>query len=188
MKLADKLAEASNHPLTSRRRFLAKALPVFVYSFFFPILLFIIPKFFLDRWLHLPTFLNPVARAVLGGSLITLGLFFLLWSIKAQREIGQGTPMPLMATQKLVVQKPYSYCRNPLFFGLINLFFGISILIDSISSLVMVLIFSVTILLYVKFLEEKELETRFGDDYLVYKKTTPFIIPIPSLFRRKNEF
>ena len=193
MKLADKLANASNLPPTTGRRFLAKALPVFVYSFFFPALLFVIPKFILDPWLQLPLFLLPVGRAVLGGSLIAIGLIFLLWSIKAQRVIGHGTPMPLMATQNLVVQKPYSYCRNPLYFGLINLFFGFSILIGSISSLVMVLAFSVIILLFTKFVEENELEKRFGDDYLPYKRTTPFIIPIPSLSReniqeKNNEF
>ena len=186
MKLADKLAETSNYPTSFRRRFLAKALPVFVYTIFFPALLFIIPKFILDRRLGLPTFLTPVIRAALGGSLITLGIIFLFWSIRAQREIGKGTPMPLMATQKLVVQKPYLYCRNPIFFGLINLFFGISILFDSISSLVMVSIFSVIILLYSRFIEEKELEIRFGDEYLTYKKETPFFIPIhPSLRRKK---
>ena len=186
MRIADKLAEASNQPLSSRRRLLARVLPVFVYAFFFPSLLFIIPKFFLDRWLRLPTFLTPVARVVLGGSLLIPGLLFLFWSIKAQREIGKGTPMPLRATQELVVQKPYSYCRNPLFLGLLKIFFGISILIDSISSLVMVLIFSVIIVLYVKFIEEKELEKRFGDAYLAYKKTTPFLIPILVVFRRKK--
>ncbi len=170
MKPTDKLADVSNLPPTHGRRFWAKALPVFVYSTFFPALLFIIPKFFLDRWLHLPTFLNPVAKAILGGSLITLGLIILLWSIKAQIEIGKGTPMPLMATQKLVVQKPYSYCRNPLYFGVINLFFGISILLDSISSLVMVLTFSVIVLLFTKFIEKKELAKRFGDGYLAYKR------------------
>ncbi len=193
MKLADKLADASNLPLSPRTRFLAKALPVFVYSFFFPALLFVIPKFVLDPWLQLPLFLTPAARAVLGGILITLGLIILLWSIRAQRVIGQGTPMPLMATQNLVVQKPYSYCRNPLYFGLINLFFGISILLGSISSLVMVFAFSVIILLFTRFVEEKELEKRFGEDYLAYRRTTPFIIPIPSLLRKKiqeknNEF
>jgi protein-S-isoprenylcysteine O-methyltransferase Ste14 len=186
MKLADKLAGASNLPPTPRTRFLAKALPVFVYSIFFPALLFIIPKFILDPWLQLPLFLTPVARAVLGGCLITFGLILLLWSIKAQRVIGQGTPMPLMATQNLVVQKPYSYCRNPLYFGLINLFSGISILLGSISSLVMVLAFSVIILLFTKVVEEKELEKRFGEEYLAYRRTTPFIIPIPSMLMRKN--
>jgi protein-S-isoprenylcysteine O-methyltransferase Ste14 len=163
---------------------LARALPVFVYSFFFPALLFIIPKFFLDRWMQLPSLLNPASRVLLGGSLITLGLVFLFWSIRAQKVVGKGTPMPLMATQKLVVQKPYLYCRNPLFFGLLNLFFGISILLASISSLVMVLIFSVIILLYVRFIEEKELENRFGAEYLSYKKATPFLIPSPLFFRR----
>lgn len=49
MKPTDKLADASNLPPTPGRRFWAKALPVFVYSTFFPALLFIIPKFFLDR-------------------------------------------------------------------------------------------------------------------------------------------
>ncbi|NOR89059.1 MAG: hypothetical protein GQ524_02295 [Anaerolineales bacterium] len=186
MKLADKLAGASNLPPTLGRRVLAIVLPVFVYSFFFPALLFVIPKFILDPWLQLPLFLTPVTRAVLGGSLITLGLIFLFWSIKAQRVIGQGTPMPLMATQNLVVQKPYLYCRNPLYFGLINLFFGISILLGSISSLVMVFTFSVIILLFTKVVEEKELEKRFGEEYLAYRRTTPFIIPIPSMLRRKN--
>ena len=186
MKLADKLADASNLPLSPRTRFLAKALPVFVYSIFFPALLFIIPRFILDPWLQLPQFLTPVARAVLGGSLVTFGLLLLLWSIRVQRVIGHGTPMPLMATKNLVVQKPYSYCRNPLYFGLINLFFGISVLIGSISSLVMVLAFSVIILLFTKVIEEKELEKRFGDEYLAYKRTTPFYIPIPLLLRRKS--
>lgn len=184
MKLADKLAETSSRPPSTKRRILAKVLPVFVYTIFFPALLFIIPKFYLDRWLQLPTFLTPVVSGLLGGSLITLGLIFLFWSIRAQRELGKGTPMPLMATQKLVVQKPYLYCRNPIFFGVINLFFGISVLLDSSSSLVMVLIFSVIILLYTKLIEEKELEKRFGAAYLSYKNRTPFFIPIPQIFRR----
>ena len=186
MKLADKLADTSSRPPSTRRRILAKVLPVFVYTIFFPALLFIIPKLYLDPWLGLPAFLSPLSRTVLGGSLISMGSIFLFWSIWAQREIGKGTPMPLMATQNLVVQKPYSYCRNPIFFGVINLFFGISILFNSISSLVMMLVFSVIILLYTRFIEEKELEKRFGNEYLAYKKRTPFIIPIPTTLRRKK--
>jgi len=185
MKLAEKLAETSSRPPSTRRRILAKVLPVFVYTLFFPALLFIIPKLYLDRWLGLPSFFSPVVRGLLSGSLVTIGLIFLFWSIRAQRELGKGTPMPLMATQNLVVQKPYLFCRNPIFFGVINLFFGISILFNSISSLVMVLIFSVIILLYTRFIEEKELEKRFGDEYLAYKKRTPFIIPTPTTLRRK---
>ena len=186
MKLAEKLAGASSDQTSFVGRLLAKALPVFVYTFFFPALLFIIPKFYLDRWLDLPTFLSPVVSLILGGSLITIGLIFIIWSIRAQRKIGKGTPMPLLATQKLVVQKPYLYCRNPLFFGVINLFIGISLLLNSISSMMMVFIFSVTILFYTRFIEEKELEMRFGDEYLAYKEETPFFIPTPLILRRKK--
>ena len=95
--------------------------------------------------------------------------------------------MPLRATQKLVVEKPYSYCRNPLYFGLINFFLGISIMIGSISSLVMVFVFSVIIVSYIKLIEEQELEKRYGNDYLEYKEATPLLIPRLPIFRRNQK-
>ncbi len=95
--------------------------------------------------------------------------------------------MPLKATQILVVEKPYSYCLNPLYFGLISLFLGISITIGSLSSLAMVFIFSSVILSYTKLIEERELEKRFGIDYLEYKKATPLLIPRIPLFRRNRK-
>jgi protein-S-isoprenylcysteine O-methyltransferase Ste14 len=49
--------------------------------------------------------------------------------------------------------------------------------IGSISSFVVVALFSTIVLTYVKLIEEKELEKRFGDDYTAYKRTTPFLIP-----------
>ena len=177
MKLADKIVAASQNPTSTKSRVTARLLPIFVFIFLFPTLLFLIPKFLLDRWLILPTLGETAVRPIIGSVLIVLGVFFLLWTTKAQREIGKGTPMPLMATQKLIIQKPYSYCRNPLFFGLLNFYFGISIVIGSISSVVVVTIFSAIILSYVKLIEEKELEKRFGDDYMVYKRITPFLFP-----------
>jgi protein-S-isoprenylcysteine O-methyltransferase Ste14 len=41
----------------------------------------------------------------------------------------------------------------------------------------------VGILIYIKWIEEKELEERFGSEYLEYKKRTPFLIPF---FRKKD--
>jgi len=177
MKLVDKIVQASNKPLSPKRRLAATIPPIFVFFGLFPALLFLIPTFVLDKWFNWPTFANVTIRVIFGSVLTVLGVFFLLWTIKAQREIGKGTPMPLMATRKLVVQKPYSYCRNPLAFGLVNFYFGISIFIGSPSSVVMVFVFSAIILSYIKFIEEKELEQRYGDEYVEYKKRTPFIIP-----------
>jgi protein-S-isoprenylcysteine O-methyltransferase Ste14 len=177
LRLIDKIVEVSNKPLSTKSRLVAIILPIFVFFLFFPSLLFLIPSLILDKGFALPTLLNLPMRALIGSILIVLGVFFLLWTLKAQREIGKGTPMPLMATRTLVVQKPYAYCRNPLAFGLITFYFGISIFIGSVSSLIMVVVFSTIILSYIKFIEEKELERRFGDAYVKYKQTTPFIIP-----------
>ena len=45
------------------------------------------------------------------------------------------------------------------------------------SAIVIVVIFTTILLLYVKFIEEKELEARFGVEYKAYKRETPFILP-----------
>jgi len=177
MKLVDKIVQASNKPLSSKSRLAATIPPIIVFFGLFPAVLFLIPTFVLDNWFNWSSFGNVTIRIIVGSVLTLLGVVFLLWTIKAQKELGKGTPMPLMATQKLVIQKPYSYCRNPLAFGLVNFYFGISIFIGSPSSVVVVLIFTTIILSYIKFIEEKELEQRYGDEYVEYKKSTPFIIP-----------
>ncbi len=177
MKLVDRLVDVSSKPISRKNHLLAKGLPIFVFFFFFPVLFFIIPDFVLDQWFRLPTLFTATTRLFFGSILIISGVWFLLWTIKAQREIGKGTPMPLMATQKLVIEKPYSFTRNPLAFGLINFYYGISFAIGSISSLVVISLFSIIILAYIKFIEEKELAQRYGDAYLAYKETTPFLFP-----------
>jgi len=187
MTLIDKLVEVSKKPLSPENRFLAKVLPILVFFVFFPAVLFVIPKLVIDRWLELPTLFSYSIRIIPAAVLMALGTYFLAAATKAQREIGKGTPMPLKATQKLVVEQPYSYCRNPLYFGLISFFLGISMMIGSASSLIMVLIFSTIILLYIKLIEEKELEKRYGIDYLAYKKATPLLIPrLSFLWRGKK--
>jgi len=55
---------------------------------------------------------------------------------------------------------------------------GVAILIGSYTALFVIVIFSLILIVYLKLLEEKELEMRFGKEYLEYKKNTPFILPI----------
>lgn len=91
--------------------------------------------------------------------------------------IGKGTPIPLMATQKLVITGPYTYCRNPMTLGTAFFYLGVAIWIGSLSAFGLGLIYPVGILIYIKLIEEKELEERFGSEYLEYKRKTPFLIP-----------
>jgi protein-S-isoprenylcysteine O-methyltransferase Ste14 len=104
-------------------------------------------------------------------------LLFGLWSNYVQFTIGRGTPVPIMATQKLIVQPPYSYCRNPMALGAIVLYLGIAIWLGSLSALGMVLLPAICLLIYIKLIEEKEMELRFGADYIEYRRQTPFLIP-----------
>ncbi len=184
MRPADQ-ASLVNKPGFCRRRLLAVLLPFLVFFIVFPALLFLLPSVYFDNWLGLPILPFPAVRVAVGLPLIVLGGLIAWWATRAQREIGKGSPIPLMATRELVVQGPYSYCRNPIYLGLIVLFFGVSVWVGSISSMGMVLIFSSAILLYARFIEEKELTKRYGPQYTAYKQTTPFVIPRFTFQRRK---
>jgi len=83
----------------------------------------------------------------------------------------------MMATQKLVIKRPYTYCRNPMALGTTAFYLGVATWTGSISALILALIYPVGILVYIKLVEEKELEQRFGLEYLEYKRRTRFLIP-----------
>jgi protein-S-isoprenylcysteine O-methyltransferase Ste14 len=105
------------------------------------------------------------------------GWLFANWTVGVQFSLGKGTPIPLMATQRLVVRRPYTYCRNPMTLGTTAFYLGIAFWAGSFSALILGLIYPVGILIYIKLVEEKELEQRFGHEYLEYKRRTPFLIP-----------
>jgi protein-S-isoprenylcysteine O-methyltransferase Ste14 len=131
----------------------------------------------LDSKLSLSPLTPGYISTIFGCVLVVTGIMLAWWAIYIQFTIGRGTPVPIMATQRLIIQKPYSYCRNPMALGAIGLYLGVAILRGSISATGLVLTFTALLLSYIKLLEEKEMELRFGKAYLEYRKQTPFIIP-----------
>ena len=61
-------------------------------------------------------------------------------------------------------------------------YLSISFLIGSIGAVGFTIIFLVLSCFYIKLVEEKELERRFGDEYKCYKEEVPFMFP--KFFRR----
>jgi protein-S-isoprenylcysteine O-methyltransferase Ste14 len=55
---------------------------------------------------------------------------------------------------------------------------GVAIAVGSYTSLLAVAIFSLMLLVYLKLIEEKELALRFGQEYLEYRRNTPFLLPV----------
>jgi protein-S-isoprenylcysteine O-methyltransferase Ste14 len=131
----------------------------------------------LDRLLGLPSLHFGTINSILGISLMIVGFYFALWSIYAQLTRAQGTPLPILPTQKLLTDGPFHLCRNPMTFGTIVAYTGIGVYAETIAGVGMVLCFGMLLVLYLKLLEEKELAERFGDAYLKYKREVPFIIP-----------
>ncbi len=139
----------------------------------------------IDRRLGLPRFVCGIFNPLIGLLLIIAGWLFANWTVRVQFSRGKGTPIPLMPPQKLVVNKPYTYCRNPMTLGTMAFYLGVAIWLGSFSAVGLALIYPVGILIYIKLIEEKELEERFGHEYLEYKQRTPFLIP--RLWRKRVE-
>ena len=132
---------------------------------------------YIDQKLHLPNFYYGRITPITGLLFVVIGWLFANWTVKVQFSLGKGTPIPLMATQELVVKGPYTYCRNPMTLGTAIFYLGVAIWLGSISAIGLGLIYPAGILIYIKLIEERELEGRFGSEYLEYKKSTPFLIP-----------
>jgi len=158
------------------QRFLATLLAGVIFVFLIPFGLVVLAPRLDQRLLLSPI---PIGNVVLviSALMILFGFVFAMWSIFAQLLFARGTPLPMMATQELLVSGPFRYCRNPMSLGTILIYVGISLLIRSWSALGIAVIISGLLIVYLKRIEERELEMRFGDTYLEYKKKTPFLIP-----------
>ncbi len=131
----------------------------------------------LDRVLDWSAFLYPPANAIVGGLMILAGWLLGIWANYVQFTLGRGTPVPVMATQKLIICPPYSYCRNPMALGAIVLYLGVSVAAGSPGAGLLWFLGAVALLAYIRLVEEKEMVARFGEEYLAYRRRVPFIIP-----------
>ncbi|MBK6433755.1 isoprenylcysteine carboxylmethyltransferase family protein [Candidatus Amarolinea dominans] len=82
-----------------------------------------------------------------------------------------------MATQKLIVRPPYSFCRNPMTLGTIVAYLGIGVILGSPGAALVIILGAAALLTYIRRAEEQEMIARFGDEYLAYRDRVPFIIP-----------
>jgi len=175
---------ANFHSKKSSRTY--KIISLFFGVLFFVALLptiFICLGFLIKNHIHLE--LDRTLEIVISTVSLTLGIFFLIWTTIFQWKIGEGVPAPNAPTQHLVTTGPYKLCRNPIELGAIFYYFGIGTIIGGITvGIICFLLGFIIGSAYHKFIEESELEIRFGDEYKRYKKNTPFLIP---RFRKREK-
>ena len=175
--MKNKFIEWSKNKYSKKQRFIALIPEIIFFLIIIPILLFLLP-FYIDIWFNISRIIFEPVNLIIAILFAIIGFIFALWTIFVQFTLGKGTPAPMMPTQKLVKTGPYIYCRNPMYFGALILYLGVVILTGSISSFGIFAIRTFLIIIYIKYIEEKELELRFGKDYIDYKKNTPFFIPL----------
>ncbi len=144
--------------------------------------LFILPFFFMIIAQFISGYLkfdyNGIFKYPIIIVTLLIGLGILVWATICQLTIGHGTPAPNAPTQKLVIVGPYRYTRNPIELGALFYYFGGGWLIGSTSHGIICLVLALILgSSYHKFIEEKELLLRFGDEYKIYRNNTPFLIP-----------
>jgi protein-S-isoprenylcysteine O-methyltransferase Ste14 len=172
----DRFKKWAEHEYSKKSRMIAVIFGGFIFWIVIPLFI-IVASFYLDQWLQLPKFRYGLINPVIGLIFMVVGWLFANWTIKVQFTVGKGTPIPLMATQKLIIKGPYTYCRNPMTLGTGLFYLGVAIWVGSLSAVGLSLIYPMGILIYIKLIEERELEERFGSEYLDYKKGTPFLMP-----------
>ncbi|MDO9399516.1 MAG: isoprenylcysteine carboxylmethyltransferase family protein [bacterium] len=129
----------------------------------------------LSLWLGILFFLPIpiVLRIIFGIPLILIGIFFFLWGFKLLKPAAA-----LGLAKKLRTSGAYAYTRNPMYFGVCSIFWGIGILLSLSYILIGALIWTIFNYLWVVIGEEKEIESKFGKEYLEYKKQVPRFIPL----------
>ncbi|MCP8305430.1 MAG: isoprenylcysteine carboxylmethyltransferase family protein [archaeon] len=139
--------------------------------FFLILIPFILVKVLpsLDLSLGLPKFILAPFNLIMAPFFLILGFLFSAWSVFVQFRIGKGTPIPAIPPKKLIIKGPYAYCRNPMGLGIFVFYLGFGILTGSLSSIGFTILFMSLLLAYYKFIEEKELEERFGQEYIEYR-------------------
>ena len=130
-----------------------------------------------DALLGLPSLPFKPFFLALGSLLAIPGLYFLAVTNKLLRSLGSGTNAFIL-TKKIVDDDIYKRTRNPMSLGFY--LFALALGFASNSTFILLAV-SLGLIpahaFFLKFFEEVELELRFGEAYLEYKKTVPFLFP-----------
>jgi len=109
--------------------------------------------------------------------LLLVGAVLCLWSVFSFFR-ARGSPVPLNPPPRLLTSGIYSRIRNPMLLGWFIILFGLGVLLNSISLIfVFTPLFIWANILYLTAVEEKEMEKKFGQEYLNYKRNVPMFIP-----------
>jgi protein-S-isoprenylcysteine O-methyltransferase Ste14 len=154
----------------------AKALRVLLINILLSIIVigFVSFTFTLDKFWP---FLLPEALMVAAWPLMAAGILLILFSAITLARYSSSSGAPGDLTKELVTQGPYRWTRNPIYLGDGILILGLTFLTRSPSLLISCMVFVIVMHVLVRKVEEPDLEKRFGEQYIEYKKQVPRWFP-----------
>ena len=111
--------------------------------------------------------------AISGGA----GIAMLIWTISLFAGVGHGTLAPWEPPKHLVVRGPYRHVRNPMITGVLLVILAEALFFQSWLLAGWLVLFFLANAIYFPLVEERGLENRFGDEYLLYRNNVPRWIP-----------
>jgi protein-S-isoprenylcysteine O-methyltransferase Ste14 len=113
-------------------------------------------------------YIIPSAWNLLGLVPLLLGIWMNLSADRAFKQAGT-TVKPFEESDSLIQGGVYRFSRNPMYLGFVGILLGISFLLRSVSPYLVVVVFAVLIdVMFIK-VEERMLETKFGDEWGRYR-------------------
>lgn len=126
-----------------------------------------------------PGWYIPIPDAV-GLVLVLITGLLLLASTANLILSGLGVPVAILPTRRLATDWLYDWTRNPIVLSALLFLFSLGIWMHSTWLVAWtVLLVTPTAILLLLWFEERELEIRFGAEYLAYKARVPMLIPRP---------
>ena len=127
----------------------------------------------------LSTELYPASRAVawLGVILVATGLSYAIW---ARMHLGRmwSAVVTVKAEHRIIKTGPYTITRHPIYTGLLLALVGTVVVRDTVVALIGCAMIAFGVVLKVR-REERMLLEHFGNDYRVYQREVPRLVPRP---------
>jgi len=156
-----------------------------IFSFILPVTVLVI----VPLWIEKNQTINFGFPLFAGLILILFGLTMMAMTISSFIRIGKGTLAPWLPTKRLVIKGPYRYVRNPMILGVMTVLLGEALVLWSQNIFIWTAIFLLINTVYFILYEEPDLEKKFGNGYLRYKKHVSRWLPrlTPYLPEKQNE-
>jgi protein-S-isoprenylcysteine O-methyltransferase Ste14 len=128
-----------------------------------------------NGWIDLPC---PSWPTALGAGLVAIAGLALLSTVANLALRGLGAPFAIALTKRLATSQLYSWTRNPMVLAGLAFLVSIGIWFRSWWFIGWTGAFVLPVMaVFLKVYEERELEIRFGEPYIAYKRQTSMLLP-----------